>query len=76
LFPFAEANRREANKALTNEPRRFYGIASDAVFGRLADAGLRVSSLQDYVQGGQSLTRAGMVRQVEDGLDFYFVAHP
>jgi FkbM family methyltransferase len=56
--------------------RCFYGIASDAVFDLLADAGLRVSRLQDYVEGGPSLSRAGIVRQVEDGLDFYFVAHP
>jgi FkbM family methyltransferase len=56
--------------------RQFYGIASDAVFDLLADVGLRVSTLQDYVQGAPPLTRAGIVRQVEEGLDFYFVAHP
>ena len=56
--------------------RLFYGIASDAVFDLLAETGLRVSTLQQYVEGGPSLTRSDMIRQVEDGLDFYFVAHP
>ena len=56
--------------------REFYGAGSGVVFDLLAQAGLKVSLLEDFVRGGTPLAREDFIHQVEAGLDFYFVAHP
>ena len=56
--------------------REFYGAGSGVVFDLLAQAGLKVSLLEEYVRGGAPLGRADLIRQVEGGFNFYFVAHP
>jgi FkbM family methyltransferase len=53
-----------------------YGAGPDVVFERLAEAGLQVSLLQSYQEGRRPLSRAEFIAQVEEGLEFYFVAHP
>lgn len=56
--------------------RRFYGAGSDVVFDLLAQAGLRISLLEEFLRGGPPLSQDSFVQQVEGGLNFYFVAHP
>ena len=56
--------------------REFYGADSGVIFDLLAVAGLKVSLLEEYVRRGATLGRDDLIRQVEDGLNFYFVAHP
>jgi FkbM family methyltransferase len=56
--------------------REFYGAGSGVVFELLAAADLHTSLLEEYVRGGPPLSREDFIRQVEAGLNFYFVAHP
>jgi FkbM family methyltransferase len=56
--------------------RKYYGAGSTAVFDVLAECGLKVSLLEQFLGSGPTLTRDELVHQVEDGLNFYFVAHP
>jgi FkbM family methyltransferase len=56
--------------------RDYYRAGSGVVFDLLAGVSLRVSCLEEFARGGAALTREQFIRQVESGLDFYFVAHP
>jgi len=59
------------------EPSRVsYGAGPERVFDLLAECGLAVSLLDEYLNGGAPLSRAGLTEQVDRGLNFYFVAHP
>lgn len=59
------------------EPSRAsYGAGPERVFDLLAECGLTVSLLDQFLNGGAPLTRDGLREQVDRGLNFYFVAHP
>jgi FkbM family methyltransferase len=55
--------------------RDYYKAGSGVVFDLLSSASLRVSCLEEFSRGGAALTRERFIRHVEDGVDFYFVAH-
>jgi hypothetical protein len=58
------------------EPSRAsYGAGPERVFDLLAECGLAVSLLDEYLRGGGTLTRDALTEQVDRGLNFYFVAH-
>jgi len=55
---------------------RLYHAGTRVVFDLFAEAGLQVSRLEDYLSGAPPLSRDGLVAQIEQGLNCYFVAHP
>jgi hypothetical protein len=52
------------------------GATPDAVHDELAAAGLSVSTLQAWLASGAPLSREEFRGAVQDGDEFYFVAHP
>jgi FkbM family methyltransferase len=55
--------------------REYYNTESGVVFDLLSRASLRVSCLEEFGRDGAALTRERFIEHVENGLDFYFVAH-
>jgi FkbM family methyltransferase len=54
-----------------------YGTRPEAVFDLLADCGLRVSLMQDWLASdGSSLSRPQFAAQFDQRENFYFMAHP
>lgn len=53
-----------------------YGASAGEVHDALAGAGLGTSTLGAWLSGGASLDRAGFAKRVENGEEFYFIAHP
>jgi len=52
-----------------------YGTTPDDIWSVFADASMRVSLLQAYLEGGPTLTAAGFGEQFHSGQNYYFVAH-
>lgn len=54
-----------------------FGTRAEEIFDELAGAiGLEVSLMEVWLRGGPALSRAEFIRQFEERLNFYFVAHP
>jgi len=52
------------------------GATPDAIHDALAEGGLRVSTLQAWLEGGVPLSRQGFGDAVLGNREFYFIAHP
>jgi len=54
----------------------FYGTRPEQVHDFFTGVGLEVSLMEDWLSGGPPLSRAGLVEQFDQRLNFYFLAHP
>jgi hypothetical protein len=53
-----------------------YDVRPEDIFDLLNGCGLEVSLMEDLLAGGPPLNRAGMARQFDEHLNWFFVAHP
>jgi FkbM family methyltransferase len=54
----------------------FYESGPEKVFGLLADCGLKISLLEDYLRQGEPLSQERFAQHYEARTEYYFVAHP
>ena len=50
-------------------PEQLYDLLTEEI-------GLRVSVMEDWLEGGEPLGRDDMMEQFDDNLNYYFIAHP
>ncbi|MGH1503724.1 MAG: FkbM family methyltransferase [Acidimicrobiales bacterium] len=53
-----------------------YGTTPEDVHGFFSDLGMKVSLLGTWLEDGPALRKDQYVRQFQDGINFYFAAHP
>lgn len=53
-----------------------YGTKPEEVFNLIADAGLKISLMIDFLQNKSSLKRDDFCRNYNERLNYYFIAHP
>lgn len=54
----------------------YYGTRPEQVFDLMAGCGLKLSIMLDWLEGRPPLSRAEFVRQFDERINFYFLAHP
>jgi FkbM family methyltransferase len=54
----------------------FYGSTPDKVYGLLADCGLKVSRMIDWLNGNAALSKQQFIDIYNRNSDYYFIAHP
>lgn len=54
----------------------YYGATPEQVFDLLSSCGLKVSTMKNWLSGGNELTREGFAQLYYEGEDYYFIAYP
>ncbi|HRE73087.1 MAG TPA: FkbM family methyltransferase [Flavobacteriales bacterium] len=54
----------------------FYGTGPDHVFSFFQEAGMKISILNSYLNNAEALSAEEFKRQFEQGINYYFIAHP
>ncbi len=54
----------------------FYGTTPADLFDFFTECGLKVSLLDTFLEEKPALTREAFIRQYEEALNYYFIAHP
>lgn len=55
----------------------YYDVRPEQLYDLLTgEIGLRVSVMEDWLEGGEPLDRDDMMEQFDDNLNYYFIAHP
>jgi FkbM family methyltransferase len=55
----------------------YYGVTSSDAYDLLVgDYGMSISLMEDWLEGRPALTREDFMKQFDDSLNYYFLAHP
>jgi FkbM family methyltransferase len=54
----------------------FYGTTPEQVFDLFSEMGMHVSLMENYLEGKEVLNKKEFIRQYQEALNYYFIAHP